>query len=445
MTTSPVNERVPPRAARVSARLRPTVAALADTLGRHVIEAWFPRCLDLERGGFLCDFDRTWTAGHPQDKLLEFQARQTLFAAEAARFRPHDAGLRRAAEHGFDCLCGMLWDREHGGWFHRLDRAGRALEGYTKHTHGIAYAIQACVAVHELGGSGQPLALARDGFEWLDMHAHDERHGGYHSFLSQDGTVIFSDLDGLWQGEVDTIGAPLGLKDVNVHSDLLEALACLYRSTRDLVVGARVEELIDILTGKMMTGARGLHYFCERDWTPVPHVERFGNTLQTASRLLLTGELLNDDVRLPDTACRLLGHVLRTAWDPESGGVWYAGPGSPPTQVEGHDLLVRRKAWWPQWDLLKALWVTSGRGSDAPDHGPWIGATWAFLQEHFIDHEHGGVYREAAGGPALPAPAMQDAAAAGSPRCKGSDWKDASHDGRALLACLERPAEADDE
>ena len=53
----------------------PRADQIEAILRRHVYDAWFPRCLDLAEGGFLCDFDRTWSSVGPHDKLLEFQAR----------------------------------------------------------------------------------------------------------------------------------------------------------------------------------------------------------------------------------------------------------------------------------------------------------------------------------------------------------------------------------
>jgi len=38
----------------------PPRTAFETALWRHVIDAWFPRCLDLTHGGFLSDFDRAW-------------------------------------------------------------------------------------------------------------------------------------------------------------------------------------------------------------------------------------------------------------------------------------------------------------------------------------------------------------------------------------------------
>src|SRR5579872_4504359 len=44
---------------------------------RRLMGVWFPRCVDREHGGFLCDFDYRWKPSGSQVKMLEYQARQT--------------------------------------------------------------------------------------------------------------------------------------------------------------------------------------------------------------------------------------------------------------------------------------------------------------------------------------------------------------------------------
>src|SRR5579862_7456509 len=189
-------------------------AACETALRRDVLQVWFPRCIDAAHGGFLSDFDYAWRSRGPHQKLLEFQARQTWLAARALQAYPADPALRSATLHGFRYLREVMWDAGPGGWFHLLAREGLPLEAETKHTHGMAYAIHACVAVHEATGDVDALALARDGFEWLDMHAHDDVHGGYYGLLARDGTPIADPRrNPLTPAELDPLGTHVGLKD----------------------------------------------------------------------------------------------------------------------------------------------------------------------------------------------------------------------------------------
>ena len=50
-----------------------------------ILKVWFPRTIDTEYGGFLSDFDYRWRPRGPQDKMLEYQARQTIAAAKGPR------------------------------------------------------------------------------------------------------------------------------------------------------------------------------------------------------------------------------------------------------------------------------------------------------------------------------------------------------------------------
>jgi len=52
---------------------------------RALTSVWFPRTIDREHGGFLCDFDYRWKPCGPQPKMLEYQARQTIAAAMRRR------------------------------------------------------------------------------------------------------------------------------------------------------------------------------------------------------------------------------------------------------------------------------------------------------------------------------------------------------------------------
>lgn len=414
----------------------PTVEELEAILRRHVIDVWFPRCLDVEYGGFLCDFDRRWRRRGPHQKLIEFQARQTLLAAEALQFAPDDERLRRAAIDGFRFLRDVMWDRRLGGWFHRTDRYGEPLEARTKHAHGMAYGIEACVAVHTATGEAGALNLAREGFAWLEQYARDKHHGGYFGFLKQDGEIIRNPSECPWPTETDAIGTPIGLKDSNVHTDLLQTFTSLYRVWPDPKVAERLNEIVRILCDKVITSAGGLFYFCQPDWTPVPDLMRYGDSFQGAHRLLAARDLVGSEDQMIDTARRLVDLVLRCAWDRTEGGFFYAGPASALTRIEGSDIVVRNKAWWIQFEALRALLSLSFAAADGEAYFSHFETQWRYLQRHMIDSQHGGVYSVGLEGLPRWRRRLGASFAPAAFTRKGSVWKDGSHDGRALLYCL---------
>ena len=416
----------------VQPSLMPAAAEFEAALRHDVIDVWFPRSLDREYGGFLCDFDYRWKPDGPNEKLLEFQARHTRFAAEASRFYPNDDRLRQAVEHGFSYLRDALWDQTEGGWFHRLDRAGQPIEEHTKHTHGFAYAILACVAVYEATGDQTALDLAREGFEWIFRHARDEQYGGYFGYLRRDGIVIRT-AEARTRG-TDTMTSPLDCKDISVHSALLDTFTHLNNCWREVKVADQLAEMVDIICKRMTTPLGAHHQYCLADWTPVPHLTRFGHEFYDAFRLLDAAHLLGDKEQILGTARRFVDHALRYGWDRLQGGFYYAGPGIEPLHLLAQNLMVRQKQSWVQMGALQALLAIHGIALEGQPYLQQFKAQWRYIQNHFLDRLHGGMYTESLED--LPWWQQQvRQLAPDSMTRKGSVWKDSSHDGRALLYC----------
>lgn len=410
--------------------------AVAAALQRHVIEPWFPRSIDRQQGGFLCDFDRAWKPRGRQHKLLEFQARQTWIAAELARRFPRDSRLSDAAVHGFRYLRDAMWDREFGGWYHRLNRDGEPIESQTKHVHGIAYAISACSAVHSAGLDPGALDLARRGFEWLEEHAFDREHGGYFGFLTRDGQIIRDAADSPMGRLTDTISTTVGLKDANVHADLVEAFTFLHAGSPDDHVANRLRELVDVFSVRMLHESGALWYYWRPDWRPVPHVSHYGYSFHATNRLLSASEIVGDEQRMVAACRRMVEFSLRMAWDRQNGGFFYAGPSTGPTSFQRHDLVVRAKAWWVQLEALSAF-SRLGRLTDGDErYLRYERALWSYMRRHLIDGRHAGFYAFGLDGLPRWRRAVGESLAPRQLTYKGNAWKDASHEGRALLACL---------
>jgi cellobiose epimerase len=391
---------------------------------------WFPRSVDRQHGGFLCDFDYRWKLRGTNDKMLEFQARQTIAAARAAAHSPELAVLRETALHGFAYLREKMWDHSLGGWYRLLNQSGDALEGETKHGHGTAYAISACVACFDTIGDPECLELAKRAFRWLEQHAHDEQHGGYFVFYARDGTPILKadQAHPARPDNRDAMGTPIGCKDANTNSDLLKAFADLYRVWREPLLRQRLEELLCIVRDRLVVAPGLMHMYANPDWTPLPDVVRYGQILRSAIILLAASDSLFGalDATTERTARSMVDTMLRIAWDRDHGGFHLAGSSLGPLRLEDTVVFVRDKVWWAQADGLRALLAMAARHPDDPiDYASQFERLWQYVRKYLIDAKRGGWLS-----------AGLDTNGEARRRPKASVWKDASHEIEALLDCL---------
>lgn len=410
-------------------------AALADdleaVLRRHVGDAWFPRSIDRQAGGFLQDFDRKWQPRGAQDRMLEVQARQTRSAAVLAMAYPRETVFAEAAAHGFRYLRDVMWDREHGGWFWLVDRHGAPLAGGLKHGHSTAYAVAAATLVHRVTGEPGALDLAREGFAWFDARAHDVEHGGYHGWLTRDGKPVLS-AAGAPPGTRDPLGHAPGLKDVNVHGDWLEALGQYAAESRDPVAGERVLELGALYVDRLSNPAGELHYAFHRDWSAQPGPEHYGYVFQAATRL----SWATSTPGASDRSRALMAHALSAAAAPR-GGYMFAGPAGPPSQSFGRSLFVPLRVAWVQFEALRALIAFAcSDDPDARDYDEPLRRLWRFIRAQLLDEAWGGTYELAVSDLR---PWQRPITRHWNPRAlrKAHAWKDASHETDALTYAVQ--------
>ena len=396
---------------------------------RRLMHIWFPRTIDREHGGFLCNFNYRWKPSGPQLKMLEYQARETAAAARAAAHFPDLKHLREATAHGFQYLKETIWDHSLGGWYRMLDRTGEPLEGATKHGHGSAYAISACVACYELTLNRECLELAKQAFTWLEEHAHDNKHGGYFVFYRRDGKPILSGDEAPVAGQTkDPIGTTFGFKDGNTTADLLAGFAHLYRVWPDTLLRKRLEEMLCIVRDRLVVAPGVMHMFVHPDWTPVPDFARYGQSLRAASHLLAASAALAGAVD-PVTArvsASIVDTMLRIAWDRDHGGFHLAGSSFGPTHMDGNVMYVRDKSWWVQADAMSLLLAIARlRPADETEYLGHFVRLWEYVKKYLIDAKHGGWFS-----------AGLDTNPEARKRPKASLWKDCRHETDALLDSL---------
>jgi len=417
---------------RFSREHRSFVSAISDNLTtelehalRDVLNAWFPRCVDTENGGFRCDFNQRWKLCGPQLRMLEYQARVTRTATRISAL-PRFEGYRDIADHGFRYLRDVMWDHEYGGWFRLVDAKGTALESGSKHTHGASYALSACTAYYKLTADPDALNLAKQAFAWLDNAAHDAEHGGYFGLCQRSGKPILT-VNPL-SSIRDPLGVPVGLKDANTNCDMLQAIGDLSQVFSDGLVEKRLHEMFYIVRDRIFVPPGALHMLFQPDWTPVPDVTRYGQTVHAANILAKASSRLNldSDPKTQGVIKSVVDMLLQYAWDDVNGGFFCAGSTFGPACFDHVRVFVPAKVWWHQAEGLRALFrMAMLYPDDKADYLHRFEQLWAYIKKYVIDSRWGGwtcMGRDCAGFSRLP---------------KADLWKDLSHEVDSLMYCMQ--------
>ena len=373
----------------------PTPEELEASLGRDLLDRWFPACVD-PAGGYRQRFGPAFEPMDDGARDLVFQSRMVWVCATMAHGRPEFAGYAR---HGVESL--WRWPGAGSGalaW--SLDAQGDPTTEEI-HAYGLAFALYGLAAAGRRLEDAKALNLAKNVWACLEGRFHDPVHGGY--------------LETTGDRPTDAIGTPRGQKSQNTHLHLLEALTELYRAWPVPNVRNRLEEVLGLFTRQIFAESGHLTLFFQRDWTPAATETSYGHDIEAVHLMLDAAAALGrpDDPLVLQRAQALADNVLAKGWDARHGGIYYGGDDGGPTQTS--------KNWWAQAEALLGFATLWSRTGD-PRYAQAAAEEWAFIDAYQIDHERGGWH--------------EDVAEDGTPRLdlpKGHAWKAAYHDGRALL------------
>jgi mannose/cellobiose epimerase-like protein (N-acyl-D-glucosamine 2-epimerase family) len=383
-----------------------------EALLDHVLAPYLAHCVDEEHGGFLVDFDQRWQPCGPHEKSLEHAARTTLAFALLHRAMPGE-GCDKLARHGCAFLKEAMWDREHGGFFARVDRRGRPLWEGMKHPHGVTYAALAFRLVAPVMPDAE--LWASRALNWLDSVAWDESEGGYWGSYRRDNQRYAPGSRLPTHDGKDVLGHLPDLKDVNMLADAIAMLAAFASSGAIGKCAERLDTLVGLLTERLIDPAGIMPYAYRRDWRPVAGVAWTGHQFQMARTIALaacsprlTFQALARSRELVDSCLLHARHPqggFRFAFNADGCSWLGAGPTS-------------QRVWWVQLEAVHALHVLGHH--EAVDRAARAGylrardEQWVFVRDRLLDRRYGGL-REF------------------SPEARSSSWRD------ALRRCLARP------
>lgn len=414
----------------------PLLAVLPEVeeeLANGVLAAFYPRAVDTDSGGYFSAFDSAWNRLPDQQKMVVSQSRHIWTLTQAAAFYPHDTSFAPMADHGYRFLSEVMWDTLHGGFYWMVSRSGKPVGDGIKQTYGEAFALYALSAYYSLRKDSAALDLAKKTFYWIETHAHDSVHGGYHGFLTREGRVLS-------RTDAKPTAETIGLKDQNVMIHLLEAFTALYAVWPDPLVRTRLEECLRLIRDTITQPKGYLHLYFYPDWTPYSlrdsseaarqrlhyysdHVSG-GHDVETAFLMLEAAEALGwEGEEMEKTRTigrRMLDHCLDNLWDEEKGGIYdqgyYYEKNGPITVVNHH------KNWWAQAEGLNAWLLFHTLYPGDPRYPEAFLKQWKYIKTYVLDSTHRGWYSLGL-----------DTAPEASGGNKAHIWKASYHDGRSLM------------
>jgi len=410
--------------AAVPAAASASRAVLERLLHDTILRFWTRAVQDGDGPGYRLNHDRRGRDLGPHPLGLIGQARTLWFYARLAGSAYGTDEHRGLADRGFACLRDHLRDERDGGFYSEAaapGRGGAVAESVTRgrHLYEQAFALYALSRYALLTGATEPGALAEQLFDRIVRHAADDAAGGFHETFEADWTPRFD-------GPLNVLGLPPGVKTVNTHLHLLEAVTEYHRFRPGGRSKAVIEGLAVLLADTLPPRAGGvLLDVYDGDWLPHGGADgqrmSYGHNLEAAWLLLDAAAVVDAGRGLRDAVGGFGRRAFEACWgdgrDPRRGGFYLEGP-------VGRPATARQKVWWVQAEALVAglqLWAETGD----PRCGLAYEQTMRWIDRRQADHKRGGWHAEVWRRP---------------PRVRGGKadaWKTPYHDGRAVLTCLE--------
>ncbi|AXC12792.1 N-acylglucosamine 2-epimerase [Acidisarcina polymorpha] len=394
-----------------------------EMLRTDVLDVWFPRAVDSQHGGFYSDWTRDWMKAPSEGKFSVMQGRMTWIAAQAVLREPRTkAAYLPIVQHGVTFLRDVMWDKQYGGYYWGLADDGTISPrfGDRKQMYGISFCIYGLSGAYAATHDPETLEQAKRSFRWVEEHAHDDRNGGYFEWLTREGNPILVDPSAVRVEQAG--GFPVGYKSMNTHIHLLESYTELYSVWKDETLRRRLQELLGIVRDKVTVQPGAMNLFFTSDWRPVPDHDSYGHDVEATYLLLEAAEALGEtnDPTTERIARMLTDHALAYGWDDAHGGFFRDGTfdGRPEDKF---------KEWWVQMEGLNTLLLLHSKyGSNTSVYWQAFQKQLQFIRNYQEDPTYHGYYN------------LIDTDGKPLTTDKGSIWKGAYHDGRALMNVTER-------
>jgi mannobiose 2-epimerase len=347
-------------------------------LREKILPYWYDTTLDRTNGGYLLADDLSGRR-EARDKALVVQARMVWGFSHAHLYQYSDArrDYLQAAQVGYRFLRDRMLDVQHGGYYWRVDAAGKPLQD-RKIMYGQSFVIYALVEYYRATQHPEAIRLAMDLFFLIQRKAHDLEHGGWIEHFTRDWRPVLQHDDQVFV----EVG---GYKSANTHLHLMEAFTELYAVTGDATVRRALQEALEINRRYFYPLEPGQSCFHRQlDWRPVTDPKSaglsYGHNVEFAWLMVQAQKALG---QRPDWRhfYAHVDHALQYGYDWERGGLYHRGVGNEPASDT-------TKVWWAEAELIAALSEALAHQTN-PRYAQALEKQFRFLQQYQTSPEDG--------------------------------------------------------
>ena len=288
----------------------------------RILDFWSTRALDKENGGFFGAMDAAGVVIPDASKGAVLNSR-ILWTFSAATLHTGEPKYRAVADRAYAYCRDHFYDTDEGGLFWTVDASGRPLDTH-KQIYALAFGIYGFVEYVKLTGDRAARSMCIELFEWIERVSFDPDRNGYFDAFDRRGKP----LDDMRLSAKD----PNAPKTMNTHLHILEAYTSLYRIWKEPRLCNRLENIIELFTGKIIDpDTHHLNLFFTADWDVNSTTIQFGHDIQASWLLCEAADSIDDGAllrsikkrcpRIVDAASEGLQHdgSLFYEFDRESG------------------------------------------------------------------------------------------------------------------------------
>ena len=388
---------------------------MQDVLEQNILRFWIDNMQDREHGGFYGRMDGHGRLYPDAEKGAILNARILWTFSSAYRLLRKQEYLDMATR-AKDYIIEHFIDHQCGGIYWSVDYMGRPLDT-KKQFYAIGFALYGMSEYARATGDKEALDYAIRLFQCTEQHALDHEYNGYIEACTRE----WGQLADMRLSDLDA-NFP---KSQNTHLHIIEPYTNLYRIWKSVGLEHALRNIIGIFTDRILNPeTHHLDLFFEMDWTRgAGHLESYGHDIE-CSWLMHEAVLVLGD---PQVIARVEPIVREVAKASEKGLQSDGSMIHEANLTTGHvddDL-----HWWVQAENVVG-WFNIYQHFGDPAAWQRACRGWEYIKSQLVDYEHGEWYwsRHADGTLNLD----DD---------KAGFWKCPYHNGRMCMEIMERKIE----